>query len=118
MRPANNFVKGALSPAVPHVLISLAQIARRFPGSKGAENSHPATWIRWILRGCLGAEGLRHKLKATRIGSRWLVTEVDVAEFFDRLSALGENARDRVVPPADRARQIAAACREMKAAGA
>ena len=118
MQVLSTVVKTKHASAVPHVLISLAQIARRFPGSKGAENSHPATWIRWILRGCLGADGLRHKLKATRIGSRWLVTEVDVAEFFDRLSALGENARDRVVPPADRARQIAAACREMKAAGA
>ena len=55
-------------------LVPLSRIARRYPGARGAAASHPATWTRWILKGALGSDGNRHKLAATRFGSRWLVT--------------------------------------------
>ena len=52
--------------------LTLNQVAKRFPGKSGGR-IHPATITRWILMGCLSRDGVRVKLSATRVGSRWLV---------------------------------------------
>ena len=67
-------------------LLTISQIARRLPGSRGAHRVHPATITRWILVGCPGRNGARVKLAATRAGTRWLVREVDLDTFFAALA--------------------------------
>ena len=101
----------------PAKLISLATIARRYPGARGAIGSHPATWTRWILKGCIGADGHRYKLAATRFGSRWLVTEAAVESFFASLTPTPIQVD---IPDTETNRQDSAeaAARELEAAGA
>jgi len=99
------------------MLITLVEIAKRYPGAKGADTSHPATWVRWIMRGVIGADGERHKLKATRVGSRWMVNELDVDAFFAELGVKAEVARVAADIGSKRSAAERAA-REMELAGA
>lgn len=100
-------------------LIPLASMASRFPGARGADTSHPATWTRWILKGVLGADGRRHKLAATRFGARWMVTESAVQSFF---AALSPPTDTLILPeqpkPEDRRRAVELANRECELVGA
>ena len=43
--------------------------------------AHPSTVIRHITNGILLPDGTRIRLKATRLGARWLVAESDWATF-------------------------------------
>ena len=54
-------------------LLTLADIARRIPGARGARRLHPATITRWILKGTRATDGTVVRLRATRVGHRWLV---------------------------------------------
>ena len=89
----------------------LAEAARRY-------GKHPASFTRWIVRGCTAADGSRIQLDGVRLGYKWQTSEAALKRFFARLSTVGAAAREHVVPPKDRAKQIAAACREMELAGA
>jgi hypothetical protein len=99
-----------------HDLIPLATMAKNYPGARGAGCSHPATWTRWILKGVIGCDGQRHRLKATRCGSRWLVRQSDVDEFFANLS--GKVDLPAIRTPAQRDRDVELAIRELEKLGA
>lgn len=65
--------------------LTLNQVAKRFPGKSGGR-IHTATITRWILMGCLSRDGVRVKLSATRVGSRWLVDPSNLDIFFAALA--------------------------------
>ena len=67
--------------------ISLSQAAGRYPGSRGAERTHPATLTRWILRGFRLPYGHHIHLEAVKCGSRWLTSEAALERFFAALTA-------------------------------
>ena len=79
--------------------LTVAQVCGRLPGARGAERVSPATVTRWILTGCPSRRGERVRLRATRVGSRWLIDPDDLDAFF---KALGEDppaATATIVPP-------------------
>ena len=67
--------------------LTITQVVGQLPGARGAKRVHPATVTRWILLGCPSRDGRRIRLKATRCGSRWLVHQTDLDEFFSDLAA-------------------------------
>ena len=77
-----------------------SQIAASLPGSRGAPRVHPATVTRWILVGCRARDGSRVKLAATRVGSRWLVSQADLDRFFASLGADVTSPPNPPLPPA------------------
>ena len=91
--------------------IGLAEVAKK-------HNKHPASFTRWITNGCTAADGERIHLEGVRVGYKWLTSEPALKRFFERLSAIGETAREQVITPTDRRKQVAAAVREMELAGA
>jgi len=68
-------------------LITVPEACRRIPGSRGAARVNPSTVARWILTGALARDGQRVRLRATRAGSRWLISPADLDAFFARLGA-------------------------------
>ena len=62
-------------------LVSVSQIAKQVPGSRGSESQHPATITRWIVKGIKLRDGSRLRLKADRYGSRWMIKPSDFAQF-------------------------------------
>lgn len=91
--------------------IGLGPVARKI-------KRNPSTITNWIQKGCTAADGTRVKLEGVRIGYKWMTSEAALNRFFERLSAIGETAREHVIPPTDRRKQVAAAVREMEMAGA
>lgn len=73
-------------------LMTVSQVCRAIPGSRGNQSVRPSTVTRWILIGCPARNGDRIKLKATRCGSRWLIDPIHLAEFFDALGCITPNA--------------------------
>lgn len=73
---------------------TVSQVCRAYPGSRGKPNLSPSTVTRWILTGCPSLSGERVKLKATRVGSRWMVDFADLEAFFEALASTraGNNA--------------------------
>jgi hypothetical protein len=67
--------------------LTIGQLVSRIPGARGARRLSPSTVTRWILRGCPARDGHRVRLRATRAGSRWLVRQSDLDEFFKLLAA-------------------------------
>lgn len=67
--------------------LTLAEISASLPGARGAKRLSPSTLTRWILTGCPARDGRRVRLKATRCGSRWLVHQTHLDEFFSDLAA-------------------------------
>lgn len=99
--------------------ISLNQAAARYPGSRGAERTHPATLTRWILRGCRSVTGQLVKLEAERVGCRWLTSEAALARFAERLAG-NADAMPVESPrtPTQRQRASDRAARELERMGA
>lgn len=88
-------------------LFTVSQICARFPGARGAHHLNPSTVTRWILRGCVGRSGSRFKLIATRVGSRWLVSEADLHAFFEALALSHDTTpADWVRQPTPRQRKL------------
>jgi hypothetical protein len=75
---------------------------------------HLATMHRWRTRGVLDASGIRRRLRMTRVGGRWFVTDDDLAAFF---AALNEGQDDPQRPPVDPTRPAEWATRELIADG-
>jgi hypothetical protein len=59
--------------------LTLAEAAKLVPGPP----VYASTVMRWILRGVRLPDKSRLYLRATRRGSRWLVTKEGLAEFFE-----------------------------------
>lgn len=66
-------------------LISTAQATRLVEKWTGRRGGPQMVW-RWITKGLLGPYGERLRLKGYRVGRRWLTTEHDLRELFERLA--------------------------------
>lgn len=116
--PASNADPRVLhSPLKGEPLIPLAEAVKRFPGSRGAIHTHPATLVRWILKGVKSVEGRTVRLEAIRCGYRWLTSEAALLRFFEALAAT-PNPTPPSHTPAERKRAAEAAGRRLEAAGA
>ncbi len=60
-------------------VISLAQAARRLPGTRENQRVHPSTILRWITRGTRTLDGRTVRLEGCRCGYRW-VTSVEALD--------------------------------------
>lgn len=95
----------------------LSYFSERIPGSKGAECVSPSTMTRWVMRGVKGATGHTVRLRAARVGGRWLTTDEWFDDFVTALSASPEG-EDAVRTPSEIRRAADEAGRELEAAGA
>src|SRR5262245_54965853 len=97
--------------------VTVSQIIESFPGQRGAKRTAPATVSRWILKGCKSVSGEIVRLKATRVGYRWLVDPADLEAFFTALGAPVEETA-KVPTPTQRPRAAELADAKLAAAGA
>jgi hypothetical protein len=70
--------------------LPLSRLCREIPGAKGADRLLPSALTPWILRGVKGTTGTVSKLRAIRVGGRWLTTRDWFNEFLDSLSSGSE----------------------------
>lgn len=66
-------------------LLSLSQAAKRFPG-RGRKNVSATSIRRWIGRGVPGPNGQRIRLRAVRLASQLLTSDLWIQEFLDQLA--------------------------------
>lgn len=78
-------------------LLTVCQVCAKYPG-KGGGRMAPSTVTRWILSGCPDRNGTRVRLRATRVGSRWLVDPDDLTAFFAALAASPSGAPPPAAP--------------------
>lgn len=57
------------------------------PGHRGGSRCHTSTFIRWATKGVKAATGEVVKLRAVRIGSKWLTTDEWFAAFVEATTA-------------------------------
>jgi hypothetical protein len=99
-------------------VISLAGVARLFPGARGAERVSPTTTFRWCTRGVRTPAGVV-KLESFRAGSRVFTSRQAVERFVAALSTPAEPVAAPVVrTPSARRKAADAAAEALKAAGA
>ncbi len=65
---------------------SLQQASRLLPPGRNGRPVHIATLIRWITSGSRGPSGEAIRLRAIRMGHRWLTTREWLDEFAQRLT--------------------------------
>ena len=99
-------------------VISLAGVARLFPGARGAERVSPTTTFRWATKGVRTPAGVV-KLETFRAGSRLFSTKQAVERFVTALSTPADPvATPTVRTPSARRKAGDAAAEALKAAGA
>lgn len=118
---ATNGTPREFGPAAEQLTVS--QICRAYPGSRGKPSLNPSTVTRWILSGCPARSGERVKLAASRVGGRWLVSPSDLQAFFAALASTrsGDDALTQVAvrqPTSVRRAASARAANELKRRGA
>jgi hypothetical protein len=62
------------------------QVAAAIAGKFDGRPMHPASVARWIKDGCPDVHGVRVKLRAARIGGRYLIDPGDLDDFFAALA--------------------------------
>lgn len=72
--------------------LSVREVARRFPGCRGAKHLNEGTVGRWITFGVLGPTGKRVRLHANRIGGRWFTTPTALEAFAAALNPVPQSA--------------------------
>ncbi len=77
-------------------VISLAQAAARLPGTRANQRIHPATILRWIVRGTRTPDGRHVRLEGCRCGYRWVTS----TEALDRYTTTLTDASNTSTPPA------------------
>jgi Protein of unknown function (DUF1580) len=97
----------------------LSSFQDRIPGHRKNSRLHPATLVRWCLRGVRLPDGSRVKLQAVRVGCRWLTTDAWFDKFITTLTEAYTGCEDTQSPrsPTQRRRAAEAADRELKAMG-
>ena len=77
---------------------------------------HPSTLTRWTRRGVRQPDGSYRKLKATRVGGKWVTTRTWLNDFLapPTDSAAAPEPRS----PAERRRDVDAAMKQLEAIGA
>jgi hypothetical protein len=64
-------------------VVTLLELARRGPLTRGGKQLHVATITRWVLEGVRAADGRRVRLEAVRLGGRWVTSEAAYRRFLD-----------------------------------
>lgn len=93
----------------------VSHYVNRVPGSRGGGKLHPASFTRWICKGLSTPSG-RVRLRATKVGVRWMIKEADFAEFIAILTAANlppESEKDPPVSPAERRRESESASKKL-----
>lgn len=74
-------------------LLTISDVCRRIPAARGGRRLAPSTVTRWILSGCPNRAGVRVRLRAVRVGGRWMIRPDELDGFFEALGA------DPAIPP-------------------
>lgn len=93
-----------------------AQVARRYALRAGKPMA-PSTIIRWALRGLVGPDGTRIKLRSQRVGRAMVFTEFDLNEFFAQLAGTAEAQAAPARTPAERRRDSERAAQQLEQLG-
>ncbi|MBN9523574.1 hypothetical protein J0H58_34530 [bacterium] len=96
----------------------LSEFQGRLPGHRRNARLHLSTLIRWCSKGVKLPDGTRLRLRADRLGARWLTTDAWWQEFVDRLTAT--HAPDAPIPlrsAAERSRASVAAGERLRSLG-
>src|SRR5262245_46235670 len=59
----------------------------RIPGHRKNSRIHLTTLIRWATKGVAAASGARIRLRAVRVGTKWLTTDSRFDEFVSAITA-------------------------------
>lgn len=94
------------------VYVPLSRVRTRLPGS-GTEHPHPATLVRWVTRGIEVPSGERIKLRAVRVGNRWMTTDRWFDDFVGAMTSAHQPDGDTPRTEAQRRRVSAQAQREV-----
>jgi hypothetical protein len=100
-------------------LTPIPQLIPLLPPGRGSERIHGSTLLRWILKGIRGPDGQRVRLRAVRVGSRWMSSSAWLGEFFEALTPVFRDADAAPAPRTPTARQRASqrAAEALQAAG-
>jgi hypothetical protein len=60
--------------------------ARTLRAGPNAEPTSVSTFVRWIVDGRRGPDGVRHHLEALRVGSRWMTDENAIIRFAEKMT--------------------------------
>jgi hypothetical protein len=97
-------------------LLTLHEVAKRYPGRTSAKRLHFSSLIRRILTGTRNSfTGEVVKLEAFRDGGRWLTSEQAVARYHERLNRRA--AEPEPAKPTERKRRRSRVDAELDAAG-
>jgi hypothetical protein len=66
--------------------LSLIEACRLVPPARGGRRTHISTLLRWITRGVVTADGRRVRLRACRLGSRWITSRESITEYMQALT--------------------------------
>jgi hypothetical protein len=101
-----------------HVL-SLAEACRVVPPARGGKSCHISTLLRWITHGVSAPSGERVRLRASRLGSRWLTSREAIAEFMEALTPCQETPALAQTPrtPGKRRRDAEQSGRKLESLG-
>src|SRR5947209_2976801 len=99
----------------PHYL-SIGQAAKIPPPGRNGRPTHTSTLIRWITAGTAAPSGEVVRLRAVRLGGRWLTTREWLEEYARRLTpTYGDGHPTR--PTQDQSRSAERAARELDRIG-
>lgn len=99
----------------------LSHYQDRVPGHRANTRLHLSTLIRWCTRGVKLTDGSMIRLRAERIGTRWLTNDVWFEEFVSALTlahTASASSRDTVRTPSERTRASDTAAKELSDMGA
>jgi hypothetical protein len=101
-----------------HVL-SLCEACRLIPPARGGRHCHISTPLRWITRGVVTTDGRRVRLRASRLGARWLTSREAIADFMAALTPQSEMSDQSQAPrtPGKRLREAERAAERLEALG-
>ena len=77
--------------SIPKDLMALKVLKRVLPGNKSLSTFH-----RWRERGCIGSDGQCHRLKMTKIGGVFYVSEAEFRRWMQAVA--GENDSNEPFP--------------------
>src|SRR5262245_36694299 len=86
-------------------LLTLHEAAQLVPG-RGRRRVHAATLARWIAKGVIAPDGRRVRLRAVKLGPKYLTSRRWIEEFGAAQMPTFSDASDS--PPTDRQRDLAA----------
>src|SRR5262245_43532573 len=64
-------------------MIGMNDVAEQFPGRGGRERMHPSAILRWVTEGLKMPDGSRLRLRARRVGMKWMTSQEWLDEFLD-----------------------------------